>query len=79
MVSPDKKDKIETHSCRRDNREYKKLRRRRQGQRRLTNEFLGPFESITLFITVKTKKNLKELAVVVHVLETTQNLVISGC
>ena len=53
-----KNDKIETHSFRRDNSEYKKLRRRRQGQRRLKNEFLGILKSFTLFITVKTIANL---------------------
>ena len=81
-----------------DSREFKKLRRRRRGERRLKNESLyftcesrGTLKLFALFITVKTTTKLNlahsdkfevqisKLAVVVHVLQTTQNLVISRC
>ena len=73
--------------------EFTKPRRGRQGQRRQKNEFIfeshDTLKSLTLFITFKTitklnpehsdqfEKKKRKLSVVVHVLQTTQDLVIS--
>ena len=76
----------------RRHREFKKQLRRCRRQRGLKNEFIfylriwDTLKSFTFFITVKaiTKLNLGHrdnisLALVVHVLQTTENLVISHC